>query len=176
LQPAQLAEAGERIVTCADHVHGAVSDMIRRLRPVGLDELGLGAALEHCIGQWRQRLPRLQLTLSRRGELDDLGEDLGLAVYRVVQEALTNAGRHGRPSRIDVRIDRRRDDVTHEDRVEIAVVDDGVGMDTTLAAAGFGLRGMRERVELLGGTLQLQGAPGAGVAILATLPLQGVAT
>jgi signal transduction histidine kinase len=176
LQPGQLAEAGERIVSCADHVHGAVSDMIRRLRPVGLDELGLGAALEHCIGQWRQRLPRLQLTLSRRGELDDLGEDLGLAVYRVVQEALTNAGRHGRPSRIDVRIDRRRDDATQEDRVEIAIVDDGVGMDTTLAAEGFGLRGMRERVELLGGTLQLQGAPGAGLAILATLPLKRVTT
>jgi signal transduction histidine kinase len=173
LQPAQLTAAGERIVACADHVHAAVSDMIRRLRPVGLDELGLGAALEHCIGQWRQRLPGLQLTLSRHGNLEDLGEDRGLAVYRVVQEALTNASRHARPSRIDVRIERHQDTVTRDDRLEIAVIDDGVGMNTTRPPEGFGLRGMRERVELLGGTLQLQGAPGSGLAVLARLPLKG---
>ncbi len=163
--------AGERIVASADHVHVAVSDMIRRLRPVGLDELGLGAALEHCIDQWRQRLPDVQLALLRHGELDGLGESIDLTVYRVVQEAVTNAGRHARARRIDVRVARVGDANGSGERLDIDIIDDGIGMDLTRSHEGFGLAGMRERLELLGGELKVRSAPGEGVIIAASLPL-----
>jgi two-component system sensor histidine kinase UhpB len=60
------------IIRAVDHVHRAVSEMIGSLRPVGLDELGLVAAIEHCVDQWRQRLPDTRFTLSLRGELRGL--------------------------------------------------------------------------------------------------------
>ena len=174
LSPAQQVTAGERIVASADHVHVAVSSMIRRLRPVGLDELGLGAALEHCIDQWQQRLPDVRFTLTRHGELDGLGEPLELTVYRVVQEAVTNAGRHSRARRIDVRVARVSDTAKGGERLDISVIDDGVGMDTARAHEGFGLAGMRERLELLGGDLRLRSGTGEGVILSASLPLGGV--
>lgn len=167
----QQTMAGERIVASADHVHVAVSDMIRRLRPVGLDELGLSAALEHCIDQWRRRLPDVQIELVRDGELEGLGEPVNLTVYRVVQEAVTNASRHAKAGRIDVRV--ARSGQAGAERLEISIVDDGIGMDTARAHEGFGLAGMRERLELLGGALTVRSAPGEGVAVSATLPLPG---
>lgn len=171
LPAAQQAMAGERIVASADHVHVAVSDMIRRLRPVGLDELGLGAALEHCIDQWRRRLPGVHLALLRQGELDGLGEAVDLAVYRVVQEAVTNAGRHAQARRIEVRVARADHGMPGRERLDISISDDGIGMDLAHAHDGFGLAGMRERLELLGGELEVRGAPGESVVVAAALPL-----
>lgn len=173
LPPEQVAAAGARIVHNADHVHGAVSGMIRRLRPVGLDELGLAAALEHCVEQWRQRLPSVQWSLVRQGELDGLGEAVDLAVYRVVQEAVTNASRHAQAGRIDVRVARVADAASGRERLDISVIDDGRGMDATQPAQGFGLAGMRERLELLGGELRVRSAPGEGAIVSASLPLAG---
>ncbi len=82
--------AAGSIIHAVDHVHGAVSDMIARLRPVGLDELGLVAAIEHCVDHWRQRLPDTRFALSVNGDFEDLGESLNLTMYRLIQEGLTN--------------------------------------------------------------------------------------
>jgi signal transduction histidine kinase len=162
--------AGARIVGCADHVHAAVSDMIRRLRPVGLDELGLAAALEHCVDQWRRRLPDLQISLQLQGALEGLGEAVDLVIYRVVQEALTNAGRHARAACVDVRVRRHEGGAGAPSRIELSVSDDGAGLAAD-RAQGFGLRGMQERVSLVGGTFELRGTPGQGVHITAVVPL-----
>src|SRR6478736_4675712 len=78
------------IIRSVDHVHRAVSDMIGRLRPVGLDELGLVDAIEHCVDHWRQRLPEMQFELSVSGSFDGLSEPATLTVYRLIQEGLTN--------------------------------------------------------------------------------------
>lgn len=171
LAPAEAAAAGTRIVHSVDHVHGELSGMIRRLRPVGLDELGLGAALEHCIDQWRRRLPDVRLELHRRGSLEGLGEDVDLTVYRVVQESLTNASRHGRPRHVEVRLERR--EAGQGGFLHVTVRDDGVGMSEGAVRDGFGLRGMRERVELLGGRMDVLSAPGEGVTLQVVLPLAG---
>ncbi len=80
--PAALAAA--RTISAVDHVHAVVNDIIRRLRPAGLDELGLVAALENCVDHWRQRLPQTRFTLSISGSLDELGETLNLTLYRLI--------------------------------------------------------------------------------------------
>lgn len=161
--------AAQRIVVAADHVHGVVSELIRRLRPTGLDELGLGAAVESCIEHWRRRMPDVNFSVFMEGALDQLGEDLDLTLYRVIQEALTNSARHAAPKRIDIVL--RREPAVARDRVVLLVSDDGRGMDTQRSRTGFGLRGMQERVEMLGGEFAIDTAPGGGFSIEAILPV-----
>ena len=91
---ALASRAAGAIIQSVDHVHAAVSGMIRRLRPVGLDELGLAAAVESLVNQWRARLPGVRFSLAFGGVLDGLGEQLNLALFRLIQEGLTNCSRH----------------------------------------------------------------------------------
>jgi two-component system, NarL family, sensor histidine kinase UhpB len=157
------------IIATVDRIHGAVSAMIARLRPVGLDELGLVAAIECCIDQWRQRLPETQFTLSVQGDVEGLTENLNLTLYRVIQEGLTNAQKHANAKRIQIVAERLRSE--QGDEVRVSVADDGRGMEAGIRNSRFGLTGMRERVEMLGGTFALQSAPGNGVRVEARLPI-----
>jgi glucose-6-phosphate-specific signal transduction histidine kinase len=160
------------IIRSIDHVHGAVSDMIRRLRPVGLDELGLAAAIENCVDHWRQRLPATRFSLTFRGDLHALHESLTLTLYRLIQEGLTNIYKHAGARQVDIVVERRESDRTGTDLLILTVADDGRGMDPRAGTAGFGLSGMRERVEMAGGAFLLQSVPGRGMSFSATLPAQ----
>lgn len=164
----------QRMLSAVDHIYGVVSDMIRRLRPVGLDELGLTAAVESCIEQWQERLPGTVLAFQSSGELDGFSEHANLTIYRLVQEALTNGFKHAGATRIDIsltRIPPREDD---PGELLITVEDDGRGMDTTTDKTGFGLSGMRERVEMLGGQFSYDSGPGRGFSIEARIPARGL--
>ena len=96
------------VIQHADHVYAVVRDLIRRLRPIGLDELGLEAALEQYVDDWRHRLPQIQFRLSLEGDLDALGEPHALTVYRLLQEGMTNVSKHAeRRARRDPRANAR---------------------------------------------------------------------
>jgi two-component system, NarL family, sensor histidine kinase UhpB len=164
------AAAGRQIVQSVDHVHAAVGDMIRRLRPVGLDDLGLAAALEACVDGWRDRLPDVRFDLALHGDLDSLGEAHNLAVYRLVQEGLTNAIRHSGADHVAVSV-RRVEGPGAPAHIVLRIADAGRGASPQVLQRGFGLRGMQERAELLGGSLSVDTAPGAGFAVSASLPL-----
>jgi signal transduction histidine kinase len=86
-------------------------------------------------------------------------------VYRVVQESLTNCVRHARASRISVTVRAR------EDTLEVTVSDDGIGMDQSRRRAGFGLRGIEERVREIGGSVSLHSETGRGATLAIRLPL-----
>jgi signal transduction histidine kinase len=144
--------------------------MIRRLRPAGLDELGLGAALEACVDHWRRRLPGTRFELTLRGELEDLGERLNLALYRLIQEGLTNCSKHARASHIQIVVERGPAPGGGE-QVQLRLIDNGVGADARALRGGFGVGGMRERAQLLGGEFAIQTAPGEGYRLLASLPV-----
>jgi glucose-6-phosphate-specific signal transduction histidine kinase len=161
------------IIRSVDHVHEAVSDMIGRLRPLGLDELGLAAAIEHCVDQWRRRLPDTHFSLTTRGDLDELNEPLSLTLYRLIQEGLTNVYKHAAATQVRIELERRFSVGTEGNQVHLTVADNGHGMDTGALISGFGLRGMRERVEMAGGTFVLASAPGCGLSFAAHLPAQG---
>ena len=169
-------EASRRIVHNADHVYAVVSGMIRRLRPVALDELGLVAALEACAGSWRASQPDLAIRLQTLGDLDDLGESLNLAIYRIVQEGLTNCVKHASASEVDIRL-QRLVDPRGRDVAVLTIWDDGVGMSLPNDhATGRGLAGMRERINMLGGELEVVSGNGAGVSIRAVFDLRTRAT
>jgi two-component system, NarL family, sensor histidine kinase UhpB len=161
-----------RIAQNTDHVYCVVTDMIRRLRPVGLDELGLVAALEACVGRWRATQPALAIQLRTHGNLEDLSESLNLAIYRVVQESVTNCIRHASAHKVQVDL-RRQPDLGGQEFVVLTIADDGVGMDAAQGGIpGRGLEGMRERMNLVGGEFDLRSGRGTGVSIRATFPLQ----
>jgi two-component system, NarL family, sensor histidine kinase UhpB len=162
--------AAASIIRTVDHVQSTVGDMISRLRPVGLDELGLVAAIEHCVDQWRQRLPHTRFLLSVHGHFEDLEEPLSLTLYRLVQEGLTNIYKHARAHRAEIVLERTDGDLSDSGELHLTVADDGRGMPSSPKSSRFGLSGMRERVEMAGGTFQLDSAPGCGVRFEAHLP------
>ena len=164
-------DASQSIIRAVDHVHAAVSGMIGRLRPVGLDELGLVAAIEHCVDEWRQRLPGTRFILSTGGTFDDLSESLTLTVYRLIQEGLTNISKHAHATEAQVALERMSETQGGGNELRLNVADDGCGMDLSSRRSRFGLSGMRERVEMSGGTFELASAPGRGLRFSVRLPV-----
>jgi signal transduction histidine kinase len=146
-----------------------VRDLIGRLRPVGLDELGLRAALEHFLNDWRRRLPDLEFDVRLEGDLDGVSEGLALALYRLLQEGLTNVSKHSRAGRVEVRL-LRAGAQPRGDEIVLSLVDDGCGTDLRERQRGLGLIGMRERVEMLGGEFHVTTEPARGFGIFARIP------
>ena len=166
-------DASLAIIRNVDHIHRAVSEMIGRLRPVGLDELGLVAAIEHCVDQWRQRIPNTRILLSVEGNFEGLSRTADLTLYRLIQEGLTNIFKHANAGRAEISL--RRDASVHgeTDMVRLKVADDGGGMEADARRTRFGLSGMRERVEMSGGTFVLASEPGRGLKFEACMPASG---
>jgi glucose-6-phosphate-specific signal transduction histidine kinase len=166
-----ITNSAVAIIASANRVHTAVIGMIRRLRPVGLDDLGLVATLEHCVDCWRERSTATRFALSVSGDIDDLSDPLNLTVYRLAQEGLTNVARHASATRVDVEVKRTAAAASRPEELIVALQDDGVGADPGELNRGFGLVGMRERVEQMGGRLSIETAPGQGFRFVARLPL-----
>ena len=168
---AMTHQRASTIVENCNHIHGAVTTLIRELRPTGLDELGLAAALEHCLETWRARLPAVTLRLSIVGDFTALPESIMVTLYRLVQEALTNIAKHSGARHVTVRLERRGAVRTDEDSIEATVLDDGVGAVATPPSRGLGLIGMRERVRALQGRLAVTSSPGRGFELSARIPV-----
>jgi two-component system sensor histidine kinase UhpB len=158
----------QRIVGNADRVYRTAAGLVRNLRPPALDELGLTAALEACVARWRDSYPELEVQLSVGGRLEDLGETMNLALYRIVQEALTNCVRHSGAGHFYIDLTRAPD---QQANLLLEMRDDGRGFTTGTQGAGGGLTGMRERVALLGGRFELLSEPGQGVTIRVEIPV-----
>lgn len=168
---AALRGRANTIVENCNHIHSTLATLIRELRPAGLDDLGLAAALEHCVQTWRTRLPEVALRLSVTGDLTALPEPLTVTVYRFVQEALTNAAKYAAAQRVDIRLTRTGSRGRPDDAVTVAVKDDGIGCDAGQPTRGLGLIGMRERVKALEGEFSVQSSPGHGFKLTARIPV-----
>lgn len=167
-----IRDNARTVVSVASHIYDIVHGMIRRLRPSGLDHLGLGDTLRDTVSNWAQSHPDVQWDLALSGELDGLGEAINITIYRLVQEALTNVVRHAAATRAQVSVARERK-TSAGDAVVVCVTDDGKGLASSGAreSGRFGLVGMRERVQALGGSFEIVGAPGGGVTVRAVIPL-----
>lgn len=148
--------------------------LIVELRPPVLDEVGLGAAIEALADQLESPAVEVQtwIELAVEGERVEAGheEELKTAVYRIVQEALGNAIRHAKPSCVAIRV------VDDGSGLRIAVRDDGKGFDPTAASGGFGLKRIREWVEIFGGSLEIASAVEGGTEVRAEIPVSLRAT
>jgi signal transduction histidine kinase len=140
--------------------------MLLELRPVALEDAGLAEALEELCRGYRVRLG---IAVTAHVEVARLDAPLEHAVLRVVQEAFGNAVRHGDPRTVDLRVSRT------VERVTVTVGDDGCGFDPATAGQrhGMGLGLMRDRVEELGGTVEVVSAPRRGTTVRVHLPVGG---
>jgi signal transduction histidine kinase len=109
--------------------------------------------------------------LSIIGDFRELVEIKRLALFRLVQESLTNIARHAEATRVTIRIERAGNGEHAGNEVVVVIADNGKGMDLEAPRAGLGLVGMRERVAALGGRLKLTSRPGGGLEITASIPL-----
>ncbi len=131
--------------------------LARQLRPTALDDLGLAAAIAGQLDQLSAT--ELETDLSEDGDFSDLDSDLQLVVYRVAQEAISNAARHSGARRIAVALTRAGEDV------ELEVSDDGRGFAFEESQRGLGIAGMRERALLVGAELTIESRPGEGTTV-----------
>ena len=136
----------------------------RRLRPATFDDLGLASALQSLAAD-SERRTGIEVETAFDGALQGLDDDAELVLFRVAQEAVTNALRHAECSRVTIRL--RRDD----GQVVLRVEDDGGGVDG--AVAGAGIRGMRERAAMIGGRLAISTATIGGTAVELRVPRTG---
>ena len=141
------------------------------LRPLVLDDLGLGAAAEWLAQGFSQRT-RIPCELRVDAACAQLGEPHASALFRIMQESLTNVARHAQASRVEVRLERSGKDAV------LTVHDNGVGMDRSARPKprSFGLRGIGERALLLGGELRIDSRPGGGTTVVTRIPIDRPAT
>ncbi len=148
--------------------------LIQELHPTALDDLGLQAALEDLVARASARDLEVELDVELEAEQEQRSRQGGrrhasdqeTALYRIVQEALTNAIKHGHAQRALVKV-RAFDGV-----LSASVRDDGAGFDPASPKTGFGLTSMRERAELVDGTIEITSAPDAGTTVIVTIPIR----
>jgi two-component system sensor histidine kinase UhpB len=140
--------------------------MLKRLRPHGLDALGLASALRELVASWQQRESGIEFALDMPAQLPELDDSAALVLYRVVQEALTNVVRHSdaRRCRIGVQL--------VPGALQVSVEDNGKGLPEAGPARRGGLLGMEERLEMAGGKLTIEGKESKGLRLYASLPLR----
>ena len=144
--------------------------LIESQRPAGIDELGAEAAIKELAERFESKGLTVDVSVALAGEgreeVNRRPPELEAAIYRVVQEALTNATKHGLAHRAVVEVSER------EHAIHVTVRDDGHGFDPAAETNGLGLPGMRERAELLDGTLTVDSAPGRGATVEARFPVR----
>jgi PAS domain S-box-containing protein len=143
-----------------------VHSLCRRLRPGALDDLDLEDALSGLITDWQKR-NSVPCILQVDADDEALSDPVKIALFRMAQEALTNVSRYAAASGVQV------DLVTNDRDVDLSIRDDGCGMEPGAVdkPTSFGLLGMRERIETLGGTLEIESEPGRGTTLHARIPL-----
>jgi signal transduction histidine kinase len=159
---AQIAELKQTVIGVLNNLH----TLAVKLRPASLDHVGLVTALQQYAEDFgREHNLAVQLDAVEIQNLR-LPADTETALFRVVQESLTNAALHARASRVDILLNRRNGCVA------VTVEDDGAGFDPAQVVREnrLGLFGMRERVEMLGGSMTVESAPGKGTAIFVEVP------
>jgi signal transduction histidine kinase len=165
--PASAAGAAadlEKAVALVDTTREGIRALARGLRPPALDAVGLNLGLEDAC---RTLAEHTGLSISYRGDpdADGLPDAVSVCLYRLLQEALANAARHAEARRVSVRLSREADGV------RLVVKDDGLGFDAAATTRGLGLKGMAERLDLLGGTLTVKTHRSQGTRVEGWVPL-----
>jgi two-component system sensor histidine kinase UhpB len=179
----ELKASASAISELSAHLMDIVSSLLQKLRPSVLDELGLSAALQDLVSSNQVRLGKITYTLDLNDESSEdcnqLGEAQSLVIYRLAQECLTNINRHAQASKVNIKLDKHR--YAGNKGILLEVQDNGKGFNQqnaehmviaeNITGAGFGLLGMRERVEGLGGFFNINSTPNQGTMIRAWIPI-----
>jgi PAS domain S-box-containing protein len=155
----------------AEHIARDAQALARDLRPSALDDFGLQVALSNYLDEWSNRYG-IAADFHGNGFAEDgrLPPHVEITLYRTTQEALTNIAKHARAEHVSLILRRGPEGVTAIVEDDGEGFDMGAARDTAVSERGLGLLGMQERVELVGGTLEVESAPGVGTTILIRIP------
>ena len=161
-------EANARvIVSAANQIYDGMHNIVRKLRPGSLDNLGLAETLKDVVSDFQTQNPNISIHLQLKGDLQGLGETVSINLYRIVQESLNNALKYANATTIDIALNKS----TAGD-LQLNIKDNGIGMDVEAVdqTKHFGLLGMRERVQALHGNFNVNAATNQGTAIYINIP------
>lgn len=161
------AEALRAIMAQCDRLFGVARTMMRRLRPLMLDELGLIPSLLDMVENWRARHPEVDIRLDLDDKVEDAVDAAKIHLFRIVQECLTNIAKHAGAHAVRICLQ-----MAGEERIRLAIGDDGRGFAPGEGGMGFGLRGIAERVASMDGSWSLDAAPGRGVSLEILIPCE----
>ncbi len=163
---AHTENAARMVIESADAIYEEVHQLVSQLRPLALDRFGLQDALQDLVEDARSRHPDTRIDLHLHTPLEDMESSLATATYRIVQESLNNALRHAQASQITILLS------ALDQQLHIDVSDNGMGATPDWADSGqFGVIGMRERAQGLGGSFRFESLQPSGVRVWAVLPL-----
>ncbi len=166
LQP-ESRQSASMIVDISSRMYDVVRDMMKRLSPVVLEELGLVPAIQQIIDDWNFSHQDMFCKWCPVGDLEHLGDEMNICIYRIIQEALTNVVKHASATEVTVKL------INQTNNVQLYITDDGSGFDLGTVRRSIGLKGIEERIEVLDGKFSLVTSPGEGVNLDVSLPLTG---
>jgi two-component system sensor histidine kinase UhpB len=161
-----VAERLHDILAIIEHLQAINRSMLDRLRPMALGHVPLKDMLGQLVNERAREHPQIAFSLAAGALSRGYGDSIDLTIYRCIQESLTNAIRHAEAKHVTVKIDH----LDNAASLTLSVIDDGRGMSQP-TPAGFGTRGMKERVEGLGGRYSVESEPGRGTSVRITIPL-----
>ena len=170
LEKRYINSSVKTIVEYSDHVYQVAKNMMHRLRPSVLDEFGLVKALQNMIDEWNDNQDNIFCDFTFLDVPTDLSESLKINIYRIIQESLTNTLKYSNASQVTVAI--KKDRLDNTERINLKIEDNGIGIDQDKIIPGFGLLGMKERVEMNGGIFEFESSVGNGVKINIFVPIK----
>jgi two-component system sensor histidine kinase UhpB len=160
-----IEQSARLVMQCADQIYDGMQRMIAKLRPLALDQFGLYDALRDLLAECQMQHPELEIRATLPETLEAPDDALATAVYRIVQEALTNVLRHAQASRLELSV------AVSTDLLHLQVRDNGCGRISQFQSKGhYGVSGMRERVQALGGSFEILQCEPGGIEIQVHLP------
>ncbi|MEJ2621525.1 MAG: histidine kinase [Candidatus Thiodiazotropha sp.] len=163
--PDNIQSGANTIIGVCNTMYSVVRNMMNRLRPVALEELGVETGIERLVDGWNDHHEQSFCALTVTGNFDSVDDETAITLYRIVQEALTNVAKHAAAEKVEISIVRQSNGM-----IEMNIQDNGKGFEQNTPHNGMGLLGMRERVEALNGKISLASHQTKGVSIEINIP------
>jgi len=146
-----IATSAESVTSAANQIYDGMHNIIRKLRPGSLDNLGLVETINDLVGVWQKQYPAIKV-IFKHNKVENLSEEISINIYRIIQEGMNNCLKHADASEVKI------DLMANKRFLKITFSDNGKGFDTNILKASkqFGIVGMRERIQGLGGKFELQ--------------------
>lgn len=146
-----IATSAESVTSAANQIYDGMHNIIRKLRPGSLDNLGLVETINDLVGVWQKQYPAIKV-IFKHNKVENLSEEISINIYRIIQEGMNNCLKHADASEVKI------DLMANKRFLKLTFSDNGKGFDTNILKASkqFGIVGMRERIQGLGGKFELQ--------------------
>lgn len=161
---ATAKESARQISDVTQQMMIMVRDLLQRLRPRIIDELGVGLAIGELVHHWRQKNRKVIVNCLIHKDVGQIDESVAITAYRIMQEGLTNISKHANAKNVNVEL------IQDYEKIYIRIEDDGIGFDKSRTMKGYGLAGMKERIQGLLGEMDIESLHGFGTKIRVILP------